>query len=134
MHFLPDHVFDYGRKAWRESPEKTRDALKRVILTKRSKNFIKAKLTVSKSCLLGLLCFMIFCILRDGLILITKYISSESSSCHFLLLHNPFMISYHILSPVLDHELMLDNFLIASSVIHGLRELITCYFVSMLAR
>ena len=33
--------------------------------TKESKIFIKAKLTVSKSCLLGLLGFMIFCILRD---------------------------------------------------------------------
>ena len=45
MHFLPDHLFDYGRKAWRESPKKRRDALKRAILTKKSKIFIKAKLT-----------------------------------------------------------------------------------------
>ena len=39
--------------------------------------FIKAKLTVSKSCLclLGLLCFMIICILRDVHISIAKYLS-----------------------------------------------------------
>ena len=36
----------------------------------------------------------------------------------FLFFHNPFMILFHILSPVLDHELMLDDFLITSSVIH----------------
>ena len=63
MHFLPDHLFDYGRKAWRESPKKRRDALKTAILTKKSKILIKAKLTVSNNCLLGLLGFMIFCIL-----------------------------------------------------------------------
>ena len=66
MHFFLDHMFDYGRNARRESPKKKRDALKTAILTKKSKIFIKAKLTVSKSCLLGLLCFMIFCILRDA--------------------------------------------------------------------
>ena len=68
MHFLPEYVFDYGRKAWRESPKKRRDALKRAILTKKSKNFIKAKLTVSESCLLGLLGFLIFWILRGDLL------------------------------------------------------------------
>ena len=36
----------------------------------------------------------------------------------FLVFHSPFMILFHILSPVLDHELMLDDFLITSSVIH----------------
>ena len=36
----------------------------------------------------------------------------------FLVLHNPFMMLFHILMSVLDHELMLDNFLITSSVIH----------------
>ena len=60
MHFFPDHVFDSGCKAWRKSPRKRRDALKTAILTKKSKIFIKAKLTVSKSCLLELLGFMIF--------------------------------------------------------------------------
>ena len=66
MNFFPDHVFDYDRKAWWESPKKRRDALKTAILTNESKIFIKANLTVSKSCLLGLLSFMIFCILRDA--------------------------------------------------------------------
>ena len=68
MHFFPDHKFDYDCKAWRESPQKRRDALKMAILTKKSKIFIKAKLTVSKSCLLGHLGFMIFCILRGDLL------------------------------------------------------------------
>ena len=35
----------------------------------------------------------------------------------FLVFHNPFIISFHILSPVLEHEIMLDNFLITSSLI-----------------
>ena len=66
--FFPDHEFDYGRNAWRESPKKKRDALKTAILTKKSKIFIKAKLTVSKSYLLGLVYLRIFCILRGALI------------------------------------------------------------------
>ena len=37
---------------------------------------------------------------------------------NYLVFHNPFMILFHILSPVLDHESMLDNFLITSSVLH----------------
>ena len=48
--------------------EKRRNALKMAILTKKSKNFIKAKLTVSKSYLLGLVYFMVSCILRGALI------------------------------------------------------------------
>ena len=36
------------------------------ILTKKSKIFIKAKFTVSKSCLLGPTCFINFCILGDA--------------------------------------------------------------------
>ena len=35
----------------------------------------------------------------------------------FLVFHNPFMMLFHILMFVSDHELMLDNFLITSSVI-----------------
>ena len=66
---------DPGRNACRESPKKRRDALKTAILANESKIFIKAKLTVSKSCILGLLCFVIFCNIGDGLILITKYLS-----------------------------------------------------------
>ena len=34
----------------------------------------------------------------------------------FLAFHNPFMMIFHILMSVSDHELMLDNFLITSSV------------------
>ena len=69
MHFLPDHVFDYGHNARRESTKKKRDALKTAILTKKSKIFIKAKLTVSKSCLLGHLGFMILFVLVDAILL-----------------------------------------------------------------
>ena len=36
----------------------------------------------------------------------------------FLVFHNPFMMLFHILMSVLDHELMLDNFLITSSVVY----------------
>ena len=43
------------------------------ILTKKSKNFIKAKLTVSKNYLLGLVYFMISCILRGALIFINFF-------------------------------------------------------------
>ena len=57
---------DQGGNACRESPEKRRDALKRAILTKKSKIFIKAKLTVSKSYLLGLVYLIISCIIRDA--------------------------------------------------------------------
>ena len=35
----------------------------------------------------------------------------------FLVFHNPLLMLFHILSPVSDHELMLDNFLLRSSVI-----------------
>ena len=41
---------------------------------------------------------------------------SECSSCHFLAFYNPFMMLFHILRYVLDHELILDSFLIPSSV------------------
>ena len=34
----------------------------------------------------------------------------------FLVFHNPFMMLFHTFMFVLDHELMLDNFLIPSSV------------------
>ena len=64
--YLPDQVFEWTRNAWRKSPEKKRNVPKMAILTKKSKIFIKAKLTVSKSYLLGLVYLMIFCILRGG--------------------------------------------------------------------
>ena len=35
----------------------------------------------------------------------------------FLVFHNPFMMLFHILMSVSDHELMLDNFLLRSNVI-----------------
>ena len=34
----------------------------------------------------------------------------------FLVFHNPFMMLFHILMSISDHELMLDNFLLRSSV------------------
>ena len=40
---------------------------------------------------------------------------SECSICHFLVFHNLFMMLFHILMSVLDHELVLDIF--TSSVI-----------------
>ena len=47
-------------------PRKTERPQKRAVLIRKSKIFIKAKLTVSKSCLLGPAYFMIYCILRDA--------------------------------------------------------------------
>ena len=35
----------------------------------------------------------------------------------FLVFHNPFMMLFHILMSVSDHDLMLDNFLLRSSVL-----------------
>ena len=64
--YFPDQVFEWTRNAWRKSPEKKRNAPKMAILTKKSKIFIKAKLTVSKSYLLGLVYWMISCIIRDA--------------------------------------------------------------------
>ena len=47
----------FSRNLWCKSPKKSREA---------PKIFIEAKLTVSKSCLLGPTCFMICCILGDA--------------------------------------------------------------------
>ena len=47
-------------------PRKTERPQKRAVLIRKSKIFIKAKLTVSKSCLLGPTSFMIYCILSDA--------------------------------------------------------------------
>ena len=58
--------------------EKRRNAQKMAILTKKSKIFIKAKLTVSKSCLLGPACSIIFCILRGAYLQKVKYFKSPS--------------------------------------------------------
>ena len=93
MHYGRNRTLERDRTRDTNLPKKRRNAQKMVILTKESKNFIKAKLTVSKSCLLGLLGFMIFRILRGDLIEITKYICTLSVTLNiFLPLHNLFMI------------------------------------------
>ena len=58
--------------------EKRRNTLKMAILTKKWKIFIKAKLTASKSCLLGLVYFMICCILRDAILLSLDLLKFQS--------------------------------------------------------
>ena len=63
MHYGHNRTHDRGKTRDTNLPKKRRNALKMVILTKKSKIFIKAKLTVSKSCLLEPTCFMISCIL-----------------------------------------------------------------------
>ena len=59
-------------------PRKSRKTQKMAIFTKKSKIFIKAKLTVSKSCLLEPVCFMIFSIFRGGHLQKVKYLKSPS--------------------------------------------------------
>ena len=54
-----------GSNAWRESLDRKRNASKMAILTKKSKIFIKAKVIFMKSCLLGHVGFMIWCILNN---------------------------------------------------------------------
>ena len=66
MHYGRNRTLDRGKTRDTNLPQKRRNALKMVILTKKSKIFIKAKLTVSKSCLLGPAYFMIYCILEDA--------------------------------------------------------------------
>ena len=67
------------------------------ILTKESKFFIKAKLTVSKRYLLGLVCFMISCILRGDLIQIKKYLCAMTFTLTiFLAFHKLFMMLVHM--------------------------------------
>merc|ERR1712026_418230 len=93
MHYGRNRTLERGRMRDTNLPKKRRNAQKMVILTKESKNFIKAKLTVSKSYPLGLVCFMIFCILRCDLIKITKYLCNLSVTLNiFLPLHNLFMM------------------------------------------
>ena len=52
---------------------KTERPPKRAVLIRKLKIFIKAKLTVSKSCLLGFVPFMNFCILRGAPLQKVKY-------------------------------------------------------------
>ena len=58
--------------------QKIENASKMAILTKKSKIFVKAKLTVSKSYLLRLVCFMISCIFRM-LPSLTRYFSQKGN-------------------------------------------------------
>ena len=73
MHYRSIRTLDLESNVWQESSENWRNAPEIAILTKKSKIFIKAKLTVSKSYLLGLVYFMISCILRGALILINFF-------------------------------------------------------------
>ena len=66
MHYGRNRTLDAGKISRQKSPRKRRNALKMAFLTKKSKIFIKAKLTVSKKCILGPACFMICCILGDA--------------------------------------------------------------------
>ena len=68
----------YGRNAWRKSPEKKEKCPKMAVLNQKSKIFIKAKLTASKSCLLGLVYSMICCILRDAILLSLDLLKFQS--------------------------------------------------------
>ena len=69
-----------GQKLSTQISLKRRNALKMAILTKKSKIFIKAKLTVSKSYLLGLIYLMIWCILRDAILQKVVYFKNESGT------------------------------------------------------
>ena len=68
MHYGSIRTLDLVSNVWHESSKNWRNAPEIAILTKKSKIFIKAKLTVSKSYLLGLVYFMISSILRGALI------------------------------------------------------------------
>ena len=72
----PSSIF--SRNLWHKSPKKSRKTQKMAIFTKKSKFFIKAKLTASKSCLLGPTCSMIFSIFRDAHLKKVKYLKSPS--------------------------------------------------------
>ena len=65
MHYGRNRTHDRGKTRDTNLPKKRRNALKMVILTKKSKIFIKAKVIFMKSCLLGHVGFMIRCILNN---------------------------------------------------------------------
>ena len=69
------------------------------ILTKKSKIFIKAKLTVSKSYLLGLVYFMISCILRGALILI-NFFQEKGALSDFDFPPFPYTFSHSFMLPI----------------------------------
>ena len=117
MRHSPNPKLDLGRNACRKSHRKRRNTPKMAILSKKSKNFIKAKLTVSKSWQLGLICFMIFLHFKEQSSFIPKISFNLSVQVAiFLVFHNPFMMLFHILMSISDHELILDNFFITRSV------------------
>ena len=66
MRYGRNRTCDPGKNFRQKSSRKRRITLKMAFLTKKSKIFLKAKLTVSKSCLLGPVPFMNFCILRGA--------------------------------------------------------------------
>ena len=67
MRYGRNRTRDPGKNVRHKSLGKWRSVLKMAFLTKKSKIFTKAKLTVSKSYLLGLVYLMISCILRGAL-------------------------------------------------------------------
>ena len=73
-----------------------------VVLTKKSKLFIKAKLTVSKSCLLGPACFMICCILGVSRLQNLSFLRRLSTKSIFFQLFWHFHISPEALEAKLE--------------------------------
>ena len=63
--YCHDRALESGSNAEHKSFKNKRNAQKMAILTKKSKIFIKAKLILLKSCLLGLVCLIICRNLRD---------------------------------------------------------------------
>ena len=80
MHYGRNRTHDAGKNSRHKSPRKSINALKMAFLTIKSKIFIKAKLTVSKSYLLGLIYLMIWCILRDAILQKVVYFKNESGT------------------------------------------------------
>ena len=78
MRYGQNRTRDLGKNSRHKSPKKSRKAPKKAVLIKKSKIFIKAKFTVSKSCLLGPACFMICCILGDSHLQKVKNSKSQS--------------------------------------------------------
>ena len=78
MHYGRNRTLDRGKTRDTNLPNKRRNALKMVILTKKSKIFIKAKLTDSKSCLVRFVYLMICCISRDTILLSLDLLKFQS--------------------------------------------------------
>ena len=114
MHYGRNRTLDRGKTRDTNLPKKRRNALKMLILTKKSKVFIKAKLTVSKSYLLGQV-QMHF----KGCPYINHKISCNLSCTLtiFLAFHNLFMILVHMEVHSKYHLLMVDSIQIRSRVV-----------------